>query len=214
MLSKVNPDIKRYIEENIIPQYGAFDLAHSFDHVGHVIRKSVDLAARMNVDIDKAYVVAAYHDLGMSGPRESHHILSGEIISNDMALRCWFSDDDIRQMKEAVEDHRASACHEPRNIYGKIVADADRDLTPSTVIRRTIQYGLSHYPEKSREEQFRRMAGHLREKYSASGYLHLYFSESDNRDDLKELRRIIDNPSLLRQLFDKTFDDLTGNTYD
>ena len=42
----------------------------------------------------------------------------------------------------------------------------------------------------------------------------LYFSESDNRDDLKELRRIIGNPSLLRQLFDKTFDDLTENTYD
>lgn len=31
-------------------------------------------------------------------------------------------------MKEAVEDHRASSSRQPRSIYGKIVAEADRDI--------------------------------------------------------------------------------------
>jgi uncharacterized protein len=47
-------------------------------------------------------------------------------------------------MREAVEDHRASASHSPRSIYGKIVAEADRDIEKDIVIRRTIQYGLAN----------------------------------------------------------------------
>ena len=64
-------------------------------------------------------------------------------------------------MKEAVEDHRASASHAPRSIYGKIVAEADRDLEPMHIFRRTIQYGLSHYPEYNKEEQKKRFFEHL-----------------------------------------------------
>ena len=47
-------------------------------------------------------------------------------------------------MKEAVEDHRASTDHEPRSIYGKIVAEADRIIDPDITLRRTVQYGLKH----------------------------------------------------------------------
>lgn len=50
-------------------------------------------------------------------------------------------------MREAVEDHRASSDHEPRTIYGRIVAEADRCIDPPTIVRRTIQYGLANYPE-------------------------------------------------------------------
>lgn len=78
-------------------------------------------------------------------------------------------------MKEAVEDHRASASHAPRSIYGKIVAEADRDLEPETVFRRTIEYGIDHYPEKNKEEQWKRFCEHLETSIrptdiSSSGY--------------------------------------------
>ena len=45
-------------------------------------------------------------------------------------------------MREAVEDHRASSDHEPRSIYGKIVAEADRIIDTDITLRRTVQYGL------------------------------------------------------------------------
>ena len=51
-------------------------------------------------------------------------------------------------MAQAVEDHRASASRAPRSLYGKIVAEADRDLLPEVVFRRTVQFGMEHYPEK------------------------------------------------------------------
>lgn len=42
-------------------------------------------------------------------------------------------------MREAVEDHRASSDHEPRSIYGKIVAEADRIIDTDTTLRRTVR---------------------------------------------------------------------------
>ena len=67
-------------------------------------------------------------------------------------------------MKEAVEDHRASNKHVPRSIYGKIVAEADRIIDPDITLRRTVQYGLSNYPELDKEKQYIRFLTHLKEK--------------------------------------------------
>ena len=93
------------------------------------------------VDIEMAYVIAAYHDTGMVDGRETHHLASGRIVMADKNLRKWFTEEQILTMKEAVEDHRASGKSEPRSIYGKIVADADREIENLQPLRRTIQYG-------------------------------------------------------------------------
>jgi uncharacterized protein len=106
-------------------------------------------------------------------------------------------------MSEAVEDHRASASHAPRSIYGKIVAEADRDLNPETVIRRTIQFGLSNYPELDKERQWQRFREHMDSKYSVHGYIKLWISPSPNEQNLKTLRNIIAQPQELRQVFER-----------
>ena len=54
-------------------------------------------------------------------------------------------------MKEAVEDHRASTDDEPRSIYGKMVAEADRIIDPDITLRRTVQYGLKQNPAADKE---------------------------------------------------------------
>lgn len=102
-----------------------------------------------------AYAIAAYHDLGLEGPRAVHHLTSGKILAADQRLQKWFTNEQLKIMKEAVEDHRASTSHTPRSLYGKIVAEADRDLEPSIVFRRTIEYGIDHYPEKTRKNNGR-----------------------------------------------------------
>ena len=149
-------DLVEFVETKILPQYADFDKAHNMEHVTRVIRRSLDLARKTGADLNMVYAIAAYHDLGLSGPRAIHHLTSGKILIADARLKRWFSTDQLQMMKEAVEDHRASASRAPRSIYGKIVAEADRDIDPEMVIRRTIQYGLANYPELDTEGQWRR----------------------------------------------------------
>ena len=192
-----------FVERNILKRYNAFDAAHNMTHVNRVIKASVQLARKM--DINMAYVVAAYHDLGLEVERATHHIESGKILKADRRLDKWFSAQQIEIMRQAVEDHRASASRAPRNIYGKIVAEADRDLEPMSVIRRTIQFGLAHYPEKTKEEHWDRFVEHLQQKYSSAGYIKLWIAGSDNEQNLRELRRIINDRQQLRQIFEQIF---------
>ncbi|MBR4920875.1 MAG: HD domain-containing protein [Prevotella sp.] len=198
-------DLVEFVETKILPQYAEFDKAHNLGHVTRVIRRSLDLAKQTGADINMVYVVAAYHDLGLSGPRAIHHVTSGKILMQDARLKRWFSQDQLKVMKEAVEDHRASASHTPRSIYGKIVAEADRDLDPETVIRRTIQFGLANYPDFDQEGHWRRFCKHMDEKYSVNGYIRLWIQGSENERNLNALRSLITNPQKMREVFDRIF---------
>ena len=205
MEKQVSASLRTYVEQEILPRYDHFDKAHQGDHVRMVISQSLRLAERLDVDIDMAYAIAAYHDTGLCEGRDCHHHASARIILNDKALRRWFSEEQIQVMADAAEDHRASSDHEPRSIYGRIVAEADRQIDPMTVIRRTVQYGLDHYPDYGREEHFQRTKQHLHEKYGRNGYLKLWFADSDNARQLEKLQCIMDDENQLRQLFEKFY---------
>lgn len=151
MKQQVNLEIMQFVETQILPKYTEFGESHGLRHVTRVIKNALKLVPVTGADIDMVYIVAAYHDLGMSGPRAIHHLTSGKILQADARLKRWFTPEQIKIMKEAVEDHRASSSRQPRSIYGKIVAEADRDIdiheiffVPSNMERRTI-------PEKERK---------------------------------------------------------------
>ena len=205
MTNNPSLDLVEFIETQILPQYAAFDKAHNMEHVTRVIRRSLDLARKTGADLNMSYAIAAYHDLGLTGPRAIHHLTSGKILIADARLKRWFSADQLQMMKEAVEDHRASASRAPRSIYGKIVAEADRDIEPETVIRRTIQYGLANYPQLDMEGHWQRFMQHMDEKYSANGYIRLWIQGSENERKLNELRQLIAEPTKMRPVFDKIF---------
>ena len=198
-------DLVEFVETQILPQYANFDKAHNMEHVTRVIRRSLELAVKTGADINMVYTIAAYHDLGMSGPRAIHHITGGKILAGDARLKRWFSAEQIKIMKEAIEDHRASASRAPRSLFGKIVAESDRDIVPDVVFQRTVQYGLANYPELDEEQQWLRFREHMDQKYSQHGYIRLWIPGSPNEEKLKELRNIIANPTLLRQQFDKYY---------
>ena len=212
MENHVSLDLMEFIEQKILPRYAEFDKAHNMSHVTGVIRRSLEIARRTGADINMVYTIAAYHDLGLSGPRAIHHLTGGKILAADARLKKWFSPEQLKMMKEAVEDHRASASHMPRSVYGKIVAEADRDLEPTEVFRRTIQFGLSHYPEKSKEEQWKRFLSHMDEKYSVHGYIRLWVPHSPNEQKLNEIRKLITQPNELRAIFDRLYEEETATT--
>ena len=205
MTNNPSLDLVEFVETQILPQYAAFDKAHNMEHVTRVIRRSLDLARKTGADLDMAYAIAAYHDLGLSGPRAIHHLTSGKILLADARLKRWFTPQQLTVMKEAVEDHRASSSHAPRSIYGKIVAEADRDLEPEVVFRRTIEYGIEHYPEKSPEEHWERFMEHMQNKYSEHGYIKLWIPGSPNEQHQKTIQKLIQEPEKLRSIFDKLF---------
>ena len=60
----VSLDIMEFVEQNILPRYNDFDKAHNLIHVNRVIKNSLALALSTGADINMAYVIAAYHDLG------------------------------------------------------------------------------------------------------------------------------------------------------
>lgn len=202
MKQQVSLDIMQFVETQILPRYTAFGESHGLRHVNRVIKNALKLAHITGADIDMVYVIAAYHDLGMSGPRAIHHITGGKILMADNRLKRWFSKEQIAIMKEAVEDHRASSSRQPRSIYGKIVAEADRDIEAHEIFRRAILYAKENNPNVDKEQLWELFANHMDEKYSVHGYIKLWIPNSPNERELKLLRETIEDKAQLRQEFE------------
>ncbi|MBR1549768.1 MAG: phosphohydrolase [Bacteroidales bacterium] len=204
---EVPEDLKAYVEHEILPRHEHYDAAHRPDHIRRVIARSMAMQPSAIT-----YTAAAMHDLGLCEGRESHHLASGRIIragigmvdgkAVDQPLRRWFNEAEIETIAQAAEDHRASAKTPPRSLLGCIIAEADRDIEPETIVRRTMEYGLSHYPELNKEGHWQRTLDHLHEKYAEGGYIKLWLPDSPNATPLAELRELIRDEKKLKTLFD------------
>ena len=206
----MNKTLVEYIEGSIIPTYDGFDAGHGREHVKAVVADALRLAGFYDVNKDMVYTAAAYHDTGLCVDRKTHHLESGRIIREDRELHRWFTNEQIEMIAQAAEDHRASSDHEPRSIYGRIIAEADRQIIPESIILRTVQYGLEHYPEFDKDGHWQRLCEHMTEKYDVGGYLKLWIPESHNAQGLASLREIIHNKSRLRAMFEAAYDSETA----
>lgn len=216
-----NSSLEKYIYEEIVPRYATFDPAHRQDHALTVISQALKLLENMpecpgtgfavkrsETDRNILLAAAACHDLGLINGRERHHLDSGIIIRSDKKLRQWFCEDEIEIIAQAAEDHRASGKSAPRSIYGMLVAEADRVIEGETIVRRTLQYSLEHYPDLDREGHIIRAISHLHEKYGRSGYLKLWIPWSDNASRLSELQDLIEDPDGIKSETGRILDDL------
>ena len=221
--------LEKYIYEDIVPRYAGFDSAHREDHVLTVINQAKRLLDSREewlerqitdsedtsqewaqpVEWNILLAAAACHDLGLVNGRERHHLDSGRIIRNDSSLKEWFSDDEIETIAQAAEDHRASGKSEPRSIYGKLVAEADRVINGETIIVRTVQFGLNNYPCLDEDGHMERAVSHLREKYGRGGYLKLWIPWSDNAVRLAALQDIIADEDSIYQEVRRIYRSLT-----
>ncbi len=206
-----NQELVDFLMTEIVPRYDEFDAGHDRQHALYVMTQSLHLA-QFYPEVDRAMLLtaAAYHDVGLVNGREHHHADSAAMLRADTRLQRWFTTEQVEVMAQAAYDHRASAKGEPVTIYGRIVAEADRQIEVETVIRRTIQFGMKKYPTLSKDESYERTVEHLREKYGEGGYLKLWIPESDNAARMKELREVIANEEKLRAVFNRLYDQLIG----
>lgn len=194
---KINKDLEDYIEENIFPEYSKNEPAHNIDHIKYVINRSFKFADTVpDINYDMVYTIAAYHDIGHHIDSKKHEMISGKIMSRDENLKNFFSDEELKIIKEAIEDHRASSNHEPRTIYGKIVSTADRNNTVEACLRRSYTYGKKLEPDATEEELFERAYKHLNMKFGENGYAKFFFEDEDYEKFLKEIRELLTDKKL------------------
>jgi len=193
-IMKINKNLQEYIENNIFPLYEKNEVGHQINHIKYVINRSFKFASTIpDINYDMVYVIAAYHDIGHHYDAKKHEIISANIMEKDQNLKKYFSEEELRIIKEAIEDHRASSNHEPRSIYGKIVSTADRNNTVEDCLKRSYTYGKKHTEGLSDEELFERAYKHLNLKFGTQGYAKFYFSDPEYEQFLKDIRKLLEN---------------------
>ncbi len=194
MSTKINDEIREHIENNVFPEYQKNEPAHNLSHIKYVIDRSFKFAQTVpNINYDIVYVVAAYHDIGHHIDPKKHELVSAEIMQKDQELKKFFSEDELKIIKEAIEDHRASSDHEPRSIYGKIVSTADRNNSVNSCLERSYFYGKKLHPEYSDDELFNRAYEHLKQKFGENGYAKFFFKDEEYEKLLTDIRKLLSN---------------------
>lgn len=201
-MRKVNPQLKDYIESTILPQYGDDQSGHGLHHIAYVMDRSMRFAEEIgNLNIDMVYTIAAFHDIGHPIDKAHHEIISAKIFLKDEKMPEFFTDSQRKRIAEAIEDHRASANHTPRSIYGKIVSTADRSTDIKEFLRRTHAYTLKHEPNLSDAECVQRAYQHMKEKYGRDGYAKSYLSDTDYTKFLKKIESLLQDYDAFENLY-------------
>ena len=198
----MNKELVDYIEKEIFPLYNKNEESHGLKHIETVIERSLKFAKDYDANIDMVYTIAAYHDLGHHIDRKRHEIISAQIFIEDENMKKWFSDEQRKIIKDAIEDHRASSNHEPRTIYGKIASTADRTIVKiDNTIKRSYSYGKRNYQGITEEEQIQKVYEHLKDKYGENGYAKVYLEDKEFDEAMKEFRKALkDKDSFIQRI--------------
>lgn len=208
-------ELQKYINEFIKAKYKTFDKGHNLSHFNFVTKNCVNYGKQLkergvDVDLDIAYIVGAYHDIGIVNGRENHALSSGEIVRKDEMLARYYSSEIIETIAQAVEDHSSHLSYEPRSIYGKIVADADRNNTMYLVFSRPIKYALKNLPKTmTKFDHLERVYNFVNQKFGRNGYVKYWLDIPDTTKEQQNVWQLLDNKELCLQYISGLFDEIT-----
>lgn len=214
----MDKELKKYITKEIKGKYSTFDKGHNIAHFNFVTQNCVNYAKKLiskgeNVDLDIAYIVGAYHDIGITKGRENHALSSGEIVRNDTMLKKYYTDTQIETIAQAVEDHSSHLAYTPRNIYGKIVADADRNNSKYLVFSRPIKYAIKNSPTLTKSEHIDDVYKFVQNKFGRKGYVKYWLDIEDTTKEQIEVWNLLDNEQLCKAYISGLFDEITKGKY-
>ena len=214
-LNFVRKDVKMYIENEIKPLYKTFDKAHNLSHFKFVTNNCIEYASELirkghDINLEIAYVVGALHDIGISKGREGHAKSSAELVRNDNNLKNFYSEEEIELIAQAVEDHSSHLEYEPRNIYGKIVADADRNNTLYLVFSRPIKYGVKHENYRDRESHIDSVYEFVAKKFGRNGYVKYWLDIPQTKKEQQQVWKLLDDEKSCKAYIAGIFDELTN----
>ena len=118
-------------------------------------------------------------------------------------MKSFFTNDDRQIIKEAIEDHRASAKTTPRSNYGKIISSADRSIDIDEFLRRTHSYTLKHFNPKTVNEIIDRAYEHAMDKYGEKGYAKHYLKDEEYDIFITKIRELLKDKSIFTEYYRK-----------
>ena len=201
-MNSVNKDLKRYIENDILPQYARNDGGHGIEHIKYVIERCFKFLPQFeNTNVNIVYTVAAFHDIAHHIDKRNHETLSAKMFYENEDMKTFFSEEERLIIKEAIEDHRASSETSPRSVYGEIISSADRSTDINDFLIRTHKYTLKHFPDCSIPEMIDRAYTHTEEKYGENGYAKHYVKDSEYDEFRENIRKMLSDKTLFEKLY-------------
>lgn len=213
-LSRVNDKLKQYIEENIFPEYDLNDDGHNIDHVQYVMKRAFELADTYEINYDILYTCVSFHDIACHINRNNHEVLSAQKVAEDTFLNSFFNTNDMKTIKEAIEDHRASLEYIPRNIYGKILSSADRKVEVKQYLIASISYGKKINPEIDKKKSIEQSYQFAIKKFGRNGYAvnKSYVDDIKYKKFLDDIQYLIDNKEYFIEIASIIYDTLYKTT--
>lgn len=213
-LDFVRKELRNYIDSEVKPLYKTFDKAHNLSHFKFVTENCVNYAKSLIekgevIDLEIAYMVGALHDIGISKGREGHAKASGTIVRSDNKLKEFFNKETIELIAEAVEDHSSHLEYEPRSIYGKIVADADRNNTMYLVFSRPVKYGIKNEAYRTRQSHIDRVYNFVQNKFGRNGYVKYWLDIPETTKEQNMVWNLLDNEKECKAYIAGIFDEVT-----
>ncbi|MBQ3044469.1 MAG: HD domain-containing protein [Clostridia bacterium] len=189
--------MKNYIETKILPLYDNNDSGHGIEHIRYVTERCMRFAEQFEkINTDMLYAIAAFHDIAHHIDKKNHETLSAKMFYENEDMKAFFSEGERLIIKEAIEDHRASANHEPRSDYGKIISSADRSTDVDDFLRRTHAYTLKHQPDCTVDEMIERAYLHTKEKYGSEGYAKHYVEDEEYNEFREKINLLLSDKNL------------------
>ena len=206
-MKQINLELREYIRAHVFPDYSKNDPGHQLNHIEYVIRRSLLFMDQFDcLNADMVYAAAAYHDIAHHINKDQHEALSAKAFWENEEMKRFFTDEQRRIIREAIEDHRSSSENPPRNDYGRVISSADRSTDPDEFLRRTHAYSRKHFPEYTEEETRERCRQHMRDKYGRGGYAKSYVKDEEYIRFCSEIERLLED----RQAFDRKYSQITG----
>ena len=211
-------ELKKYILQKIKSEYKKFDKSHNISHFNFVTKNCVNYAKELNkrgenINLDIAYIIGAFHDYGIKDGRENHAKNSAKYVRTDKVLKKYYDNKTIELMAQAVEDHSSHLSYEPRSIYGKLVADADRNNTIYLVFSRPVKYSLLNLKGISRQEHIERVYNFVQSKFGKNGYVKYWIDIEDTRKEQQALFDLLDKEVECKNYIAGIFDEITKGKY-
>lgn len=199
----VNPELIKFITDNIFPKYEKNDGGHNIIHIKEVIRRSFELNKTMNLNLNPnmIYTIAACHDWGKNEDSDNHHLIAAKHFYETEEFKKYFTEEERIIIKEAIEDHRSSKEEAARTEYGNLISSADRNTSIDIVFIRSFHVAHERTPEMNIEEYLDFTINRLRKRYSLENPENMYYEDEIYQNFLKDMRELLTKDEEFKNIY-------------
>lgn len=113
----------------------------------------------------------------------------------------FFTEDERKIIKEAIEDHSSSLEEQPRSNYGKLVSSADRNTTIQMVFIRSFFVGKRKNPTQKVSDYLEFTLQRLRKRYGIEKPENMFYADDAYDSFLKDMKILLKDGERFKKLY-------------